>query len=45
MGCVNVWVLPGFLNSKDSELRDVVISEEGGHDFAFSGVDIILKNS
>ncbi len=44
MGCVNVWIAPWFLDSKYSKLRNAIISEERGRDFAFSSVDIILKD-
>ncbi len=44
MCSVNVWISPGLLDSKDSGLRDAVLSQEGGHDYAFSGMDIVLQN-
>jgi hypothetical protein len=42
MGSVNVWVSQGFLNSKDSELRNMMIIKEGSHDFSIYGVDLVL---
>jgi hypothetical protein len=42
MGSVDVWILPGFLNSKDSKLRNAQISKQWGHDIAFYSVDIVL---
>jgi hypothetical protein len=42
MCSVGVWILPRFLDSKDSEFRNAMISKKRAHNFAFSGVDIVL---
>jgi hypothetical protein len=42
MCSIDVWILPGFLDSEDSEFRNAMISRKRGHNFAFSGVDIVL---
>ncbi len=37
-----MWISPGLLYSKDSKLRNSMISKKRGHDYAFSSVDIVL---
>ncbi len=42
---VNVGIMPGFLDRKNSELRNAVICMKRGPDFDFSRVDIRLQNN
>ncbi len=44
MGRGNAWILPGLLNCKEIKLRNVGVSKKGGHDYAFSGVHIVLED-
>lgn len=43
-GSVQVWIAPGLFYSKESVLRNAVISRKRGHDSAFGSVDIVLEN-
>ncbi len=42
MGSKNAWITPWLLNSKHKKLINVGISKKGLHDFALSGVHIVL---
>jgi hypothetical protein len=44
MGSENAWITPWLFNSKNRKLRNVRISKEGRHNFALSGVHIVLKD-
>jgi hypothetical protein len=44
-GCgLSAWVSPWLSYSKHSELRNARISQERGHDLAFSSVNIVLQD-
>ncbi len=40
----NAWITPWLLNSKYRKLRNAGISKKGCHDFALSGVHIVLQD-
>jgi hypothetical protein len=44
VGSNNMWVMPGLLNSKHRELRNVGVSKKGHHDFTLGGGHIILQD-
>ncbi len=44
MGSKNASILAWLLNIKYKELRNTGISKKGRHDFALSGVDIVLQD-
>ncbi len=44
MGSENALIKPCLYNSKNIKLRNVRISKKGSHNFALSGVHIVLKD-
>jgi hypothetical protein len=45
MNSLNVWIISGLFETKDSKLRCAVINKEGCHDYTFSSMDILLENN
>jgi hypothetical protein len=45
MGSKDMQISPQLLNSKDWKFRNTVTSEEGGHNYAFSYIHIVLWDS